>query len=139
MAKEKIDILSLPTQGTASLTEHGGQCRLQADDAVCALQAVARQTKIEILLNRQEVKRLIRAGKLKIDFHFSNDMAGATDAARRIDLLAAEAAPAGARITPGKLLLWLLLALAAGALGFVAVVYVLDAVQGTHTLAGWLN
>jgi hypothetical protein len=136
MAKEKINILSLPTQGTASLTERSGQCRLQAEDAVSALQAVARQTHIEILLNKQEVDRLVKAGKLRIDFHFSNDMAGAADAARRIDLLAAEAAPADGRITLGKLLLWLLLALAAGSVGFVAVVFVLDAVQGTHTLAG---
>jgi len=139
MSKEKINILSLKAKGTARLTERGGAVRLQADDAVSALQAVAKQTHLEILLNQAEVDRLVRAGKLKITLDFSNDLAGAAEAAGKIDRMAMESAPDGGKIKLGKLLGWLLLALLASALGFAGVVLLLDAIQGTHTLTGWLK
>jgi len=139
MPKEKINILSLKVKGKAHLTERGGAIRLQADDAVSALQAVAKQTHLEILLNQAEVDRLVSTGEFKITLDLSNDMAGAAEAVREIHRMAMEIAPVGGKIPLGKLMGWLLLALLAGALGFVGVVMVLDAIQGTHTLMDWLR
>jgi hypothetical protein len=144
MSKEKINILSLKAKGKALLTERGGTIKLQADDAVSALQAISKRTHLEILLNPAEVERLVRSGAFKITLEISNDMAGAAEAVREIHRIAMEATPEdktpkGGKIKLGKLLAWLLLALLASALGFAGVVLVLDAIQGTHTLTDWLK
>jgi hypothetical protein len=137
MAKEKINILSLKSEGEVHLTERGSTIRLQADNALSALQAIARHTHLVILLNQAEVDRLVSNGAFKVTLDISNDKAGAAEAVREIHRMAMEAAPVGSKIKLGKLLGWLFLAMLAGALGFAGVVLVLDLIQGTHTLTAW--
>lgn len=139
MPKEKINILSLNAQGKANLTERGGAIKLEADDAISALQSISKRTHLEILLNQEEVDRLVSTGKFKITLNISNDKAGAAKAVREIHRMAMQMVPTGGKVKQGKLLGWLLLALLASALGFAGVVLVLDAIQGTHTLADWVK
>lgn len=137
MSTGKVNVLSLGAKGRTDLSTKAGRVTLRADDPVGALQAIAKQANIKIDLTAEEVARLTSAGKLDIVLSYADDLAGATEAARKVDQLAASTSAAHGR--KGKRAVWktlglLVLVLLIGAVVFVVTVATLDAVYGSRTL-----
>jgi hypothetical protein len=144
MAQRKLNVLGLKAKGTASVSEKEDRLLLTADDAVAALQAIARKTRIRIDLSPGEVEYLVAAGKLNISLEFENDLAGATGAVKQIDRLAAAAVSAqkqkAARSRAGwRRAAWLILLAALAAFGFAVTVSLLDRVYGTRVLPSMIT
>lgn len=137
MSTGKVNVLSVRAKGRTALSTKGGQVTLKADDPVSALQAIAKQANIKIDLTPEEVERLTSAGKFDIALSYADDLAGASEAARKIDQMTAGAFAAqgskGKR-APWKALGLLVLVVVLGAVVFVVTVAALDAVYGSRTL-----
>lgn len=139
MPTGKINVLSVEAKGRAVLSNKGGRVTLKADDPVSALQAIAKQANIKIDLTPEEVERISGAGKFGISLSYADDLGGATEAAKKIDQLAAGAL--AVRLAgKGKRSIWrvlglLVLVLLLGAVVFVVTVAVLDAIYGSRILS----
>lgn len=118
MRRGNMNIHKLSAKGKAKLSARSGTITLEADDAVSALQAIAKQANIKIDLTPDEVKRLGSAGKLAISLTYDDHIAGATAAAEKVCELAAEAQAAGGR--QGKAGAWKML-------GFVGLLLIVAA------------
>lgn len=102
MLQGNVDVLKLRSRGKAKLSERAGIVTLKADDAVSALQAIARQASIRIDLTAGEAEQLGKAGRLKISLDYASGVSGASEAAQNILLLAGQAHAAGDRIASGR-------------------------------------
>ncbi len=91
MSQSNVDVLKLRARGTAKVSEQAGTISLKADDPVSALQAIARQAKIKIDLTPDEVRRVSGAGKLAISLSYAKNVAGASEAAKKVFDLAGQA------------------------------------------------
>lgn len=143
MPKGNVNVLELKTRERCSVVEKGGEVLLHAGDPLSALQAVARQAGLQIFLSQEEMARFAQAGRFEISLHYANNASGATEAAKRIDQMAAEAALAqslvtGKRRSIGKKVGLLLLALAISAVMFMLTVAVLDSIYGSHIMSQFL-
>lgn len=142
MSHDNINILDLPNRVQATSSEKGGAICVHADNPVSALQAVARQAGIKILLSPADVERLTGAGKIDIFLSYANNAAAATRAAKEIDDMATEALAALNRKKQQhsfwKMAGWLILATGIIAVGFAIAFVMLDAASGTRILHGFL-
>ncbi|MDD5241733.1 MAG: hypothetical protein PHG47_08455 [Sulfuricella sp.] len=143
MSQGNINILDLPSRAKAFLSEKNGTLCVQADNPVSALQAVARQAGIKILLSPADVARFTGAGKIDIVLSYANNAAAAMRAAKEIDDMATAAFAAVNRKNQNpsfwRMVGWLALATGIIAVGFAIAFAMLDAVSNTHTLHDFLR
>lgn len=84
MPHGNVDVLKLRARGNAKVSEQAGEISLKANDPVSALQAIARQAGIKIDLTPEEVAQISGVGKLPLSLSYANNLAGATEAAKKI-------------------------------------------------------
>lgn len=144
MPAGNVNVLDLKARGQCFVAEKGGEVTLKAGDPLSALQAVARQASLQISLTPEEMARFVEAGRFEISLRYANNSAGATGAAKRIDLMVTEAVLASRgrvekqRSVWKKLALFLLL-LAIGIAIFAGTVAALDRIYGSHLLPQFLR
>lgn len=134
-----IGIETLTAPGKASLTEKNGQVRITGNNAVAALQLLAKEGKIAILLTPEEAARLTASGKLKISVGFTRgDGPSVVKAAQTISELAAAAHLRTGNACHrgwGRRLSIALLFVAVVAAAFLLAIAALDAAYGTDRLS----
>lgn len=133
MAQGNVDVLKLQAKGKVKVSERAGTISLNADDPVCALQAIARQANIKIFLTPDELERIGGAGKLPISLSYANNLAGASEAAKNVFGLAGGAHAAlrqKNKVGLGKFLGFVSLLMIIGVLVFVLAYKVLKNIYG---------
>lgn len=73
MTQEVVNVLMLQTKGKARVSERAGTISLKADNPICALQEIARQANLNIVLTPEEMARISGAGKLPISLSYANN------------------------------------------------------------------
>ena len=137
-APRSVKLETLTASGKASCAEKNGVVTIKGNDAVAALQLLAKEGRVAIQLTPEEAERLAVAAKLKISVSFTRgDGQSAVKAAQTISELVA-AAYTGGEKSQGP---WSMKRLAAALLFIVVAVGVfllavaaLDAVYGTNQL-----
>lgn len=133
-----IKLEAMTPSGKASATEKNGVVTIKGNDAVAALQLLAKEGKVAIQLTSEEVERLTAAARIKVSASFTRgDGKSAIKAAQAISEQVAEAFLKGGQTGGGGIarrlaLALLFIAVAAGA--FLLAVVVLDALYGTSHL-----
>lgn len=91
MVQDNVDVLKLQAKGKAKISERTGTVSLKASDPVSALQAIARQANIKIVLTPDEQERINGVGKLPISLSYASTLAGASEAAKNVFALLEDA------------------------------------------------
>lgn len=132
MPQGNVDVLKLRSKGKAKVTEQAGTVSLKSNDAIGALQAIARQASIRIDLAPEEVEQISGTGKLPISIAYANNVSGATEAAKKILILVGQAHAAGGqnKFRLGKVLGFVSLLLIIGVVVFFLTYRLLEKAYG---------